>query len=280
MSDIEKYSIQTFEGIKRINKHGMEYWTGRELGKILEYGRWGNFVNVVNKAKEACKNSSNDVADHIADVSNMIKIGKGAQRTVDDYELSRYACYLIVQNSDPRKAVVALGQTYFAVQTRRQEQSDQIARMDEDSKRMAIRNELKEHNKKLVEAAKNAGVETSLEYAVFQDYGYMGLYGGLKAKDIHSQKGLKRSQKILDHMGSTELAANLFRATQTEEKLRRDKVQGKPQANRTHFIVGNKVRKTIEELGGTMPEDLLVPEKSVKKIEMEQRKLLKTGKEE
>lgn len=165
------------------------------------------------------------------------------------------------------------------MQTRRQEQSDQIARMDEDAKRMAIRNELKEHNKKLVEAAKNVGVETTLEYAVFQDYGYMGLYGGLKAKDIHSQKGLKKSEKILDHMGNTELAANLFRATQTEEKLRGDKVQG-TQANRTHFIVGNKVRKTIEELGGTMPEDLQVPEKSVKTIEMEQRKLLKMGNEE
>ena len=210
----------------------------------------------------------------------MVDIGSGTRRAIDDVHLSRYACYLIVQNSDPRKEVVALGQTYFAIQTRRQEQADHIARMNEDAKRLAIRNELKEHNKKLVEAAKTAGVETSLEYAIFQDHGYMGLYGGLKAKDIHCQKGLKKSQKILDHMGSTELAANLFRATQTEEKLRRDNVQGKTQANRTHFVVGAKVRKTIEELGGTMPEDLPVPDKSVKKIETEQRKQLRAGDEE
>lgn len=280
MGKIEKYRLQTFEGIKRINQYGMEYWTGRELAKVLEYSRWENFVKVVEKAKEACKNSGHDIADHIADVSNMIEIGKGGKRAVEDYELSRYACYLIVQNSDPRKEVVALGQTYFAVQTRRQELADQIARLDEDAKRLAIRNELKEHNKKLVEAAKNAGVETSLEYAVFQDHGYMGLYGGLRAKDIHARKELKKSQKILDHMGSTELAANLFRATQTEEKLRRDKVQGKHQANRTHFVVGAKVRETIKELGGTMPENLPAPEKSVNKIETEQRKQLKTGDEE
>ena len=280
MGEVRSYSNQAFEEIKRVNEYGREYWQARELQGVLEYLKWGNFVKVIEKAKEACRNSQFDIDDHFADVGKMVDIGSGTQRTIDDMHLSRYACYLIVQNSDPRKEVVALGQTYFAIQTRRQEQADQIAQLNEDAKRLAIRNELKEHNKKLVEAAKTAGVETSLEYAIFQDYGYMGLYGGLKAKDIHGQKELKKSQKILDHMGSTELAANLFRATQTEEKLRRDNVQGKSQANRTHYVVGAKVRETIEELGGTMPEDLPVPDKSVKKIEMEQRKLLKAGDDE
>ncbi len=277
MGEVKQYSNQAFEEIKRVNEYGREYWEARQLQGVLEYSKWGNFVKVIEKAKEACRNSQFDIDDHFADVGKMVDIGSGTQRTIDDMHLSRYACYLIVQNSDPRKEVVALGQTYFAIQTRRQEQADQIAQLNEDAKRLAIRNELKEHNKKLVEAAKTAGVETSLEYAAFQDYGYMGLYGGLKARDIHSQKGLKKSQKILDHMGSTELAANLFRATQTEEKLRRDNVQGKSQANRTHYVVGAKVRETIEELGGTMPEDLPVPDKSVKKIEAEQRKQLKAG---
>ena len=274
MGEVKKYSNQAFEEIKQVNEFGREYWEARQLQGVLEYLKWGNFVKVIEKAKEACRNSQFDIDDHFADVGKMVDIGSGTQRTIDDMHLSRYACYLIVQNSDPRKEVVALGQTYFAIQTRRQEQADQIAQLNEDAKRLAIRNELKEHNKKLVEAAKTAGVETSLEYAIFQDYGYMGLYGGLKAKDIHGQKGLKKSQKILDHMGSTELAANLFRATQTEEKLRRDNVQGKSQANRTHYVVGAKVRETIEELGGTMPENLPVPDKSVKKIEIEQRKQL------
>lgn len=280
MQEVKQYSNQTFEDIKRINEYGGEYWEARELQAVLEYSKWGNFVKVIEKAKEACRNSQWNVDDHFADVGKMVDIGSGTKRAIDNVHLSRYACYLIVQNSDPRKEVVALGQTYFAIQTRRQEQADHIAQMNEDAKRLAIRNELKEHNKKLVEAAKTAGVETSLEYAIFQDHGYMGLYGGLKAKDIHNQKGLKKSQRILDHMGSTELAANLFRATQTEEKLRRDNVQGKNQANHTHFIVGAKVRKTIEELGGTMPENLPVPDKSVKKIELEQRKQLKAGDEE
>ncbi len=280
MKRLQKYSEQTFESMKRLNEYGVEYWEARQLQIILEYTEWRNFEKVIDKAKTACHNSGYPVDDHFVDVNKMVDLGSNAQREVEDYHLSRYACYLIVQNSDPRKEVVALGQTYFAVQTRRQELADQIAQMDEDTKRLAIRNELKEHNKKLVEAAKNAGVETSLEYAVFQDYGYRGLYGGLKAKDIHCKKGLKKSQRILDHMGSTELAANLFRATQTEEKLRRDDIQGKTQANRTHFVVGAKVRETIEELGGTMPEDLPVPDKSVKKIELEQRKQLKAGDEE
>ena len=203
----------------------------------------------------------------------MVRIGSGAEREIKDIILSRYACYLIVQNGDPKKETIALGQTYFAVQTRKQELSEQFTELTEDKKRLAIRNELREHNKNLAEAAKDVGVETHQEYAVFQNYGYMGLYGGMKANDIHKVKGLKPNDKILDHMGSTELAANLFRATQTEEKLRREKIQGKENANKTHFEVGKKVRQTIEELGGTMPENLPNPEKSIKQIEKEQNKL-------
>lgn len=205
----------------------------------------------------------------------MVEIGSGAHRELPDVRLSRYACYLIVQNGDPSKPVIANGQTYFAIQTRRQELANdkKFAQLSEDEKRLAVRNELAAHNKHLAAAAKDAGVETSLDYAVFQDHGYKGLYGGLGAKDIQARKGLKKSQKILDHMGSTELAANLFRATQTEEKLRRDDVQHKHQANQTHFDVGRKVRQTIEELGGTMPENLPTPETSIQQLESAQKKL-------
>lgn len=264
----------TFERIKHINEYEQEFWYARELQTALEYTEWRNFSKVIDRAITACKNSDNAVSDHFVEVNNMVDIGSGTQREIKDYMLSRYACYLIVQNGDPRKEVIALGQTYFAVKTRQQELIEDYEQLSEDKKRLAIRQEMIEHNKKLVEAAKDAGVETDIEYAVFQNHGYKGLYGGLTAKDIHAKKGLKKSQKILDHMGSTELAANLFRATQTEEKLRRDNVQGKENANRTHYEVGKKVRETIEDLGGTMPEDLPTPEKSVKQLEREQKKHL------
>jgi DNA-damage-inducible protein D len=265
----------TFEGIRQIDGAGNEFWSARQLAKVLEYSQYRHFLPVIEKAREACANSGQQVADHIEDVLNMVDIGSGARREVQDVRLSRYACYLIVQNGDPSKPVVANGQTYFALQTRRQELQDnaKFAQLSEDEKRLAIRNELAQHNKHLAAAAKDAGVATPLDYAIFQDHGYKGLYGGLGAKEIHARKGLKQSQKILDHMGSTELAANLFRATQAEDKLRRDQVQGKRLANQTHFEVGQKVRQTIQELGGTMPEALPTPEKSIKQVESGQKKL-------
>lgn len=204
----------------------------------------------------------------------MVTIGSGAERELDDIELSRYACYLIVQNGDPRKQVIALGQSYFAVKTRQQELIENYDNLSEDQKRLAIRYEMTKHNKLLSAAVKDAGVKTTIDYAVFQNHGYMGLYGGLKAGDIKNRKGLSKSQNILDHMGYEELAANLFRATQTEAKLRRDNIQGKENANQTHFTVGKEVRDTIERLGGTMPENLPTPEKSIQQLEREQRKLL------
>lgn len=275
MADVMKYSVKVFEECKQQDDNGIEFWYARELLVLLEYTEWRNFEKVIDKAKIACENSGNIVSDHFVDVNKMVEIGSGAEREIKDVKLTRYACYLIVQNGDPRKEIIALGQTYFAVKTREQEIQDEFQRLNEEEKRLAIRNELKNHNKSLAEAAKNAGVEEGKDYAIFQNSGYQGLYGGFGAKDIHVRKGLKKSQSILDHMGSTELAANLFRATQTDEKLRREQIQGKENANQTHFLVGKKVRQTIAELGGTMPENLPAPEKSVKKLETEQRKRLK-----
>lgn len=273
MNSIEKYSEQIFENIKHVNEYGQEFWYARDLQVALEYETWRSFQKVILKAQNACENADNNVSDHFADVGKMVNLGSGSQREVDDYMLSRYACYLIVMNGDPRKQVIALGQTYFAVKTRQQELVENYDELSEDQKRLAIRSEMKRHNKQLADAAHGAGVETPLEYAIFQNYGYQGLYGGLSAKDIQQRKGLKKSENILDHMGSTELAANLFRATQTEEKLRRDQIQGKELANAVHYQVGRKVRQTIKELGGTMPEDLPTPPKSIKQIEKEQKKL-------
>lgn len=258
-----------FEQIKRLDQTKNEYWTARDLAKVLEYSEYRHFKPVIDRAKEACKNSGYKVADHFEDILDMVSIGSGAEREIEDVKLSRYACYLIVQNADPTKEVVALGQTYFAVQTRLQEIQQMKAYQQlntEEEKRVFLRKEMAEHNKHLAEAAKSAGVIEPVDYAIFQNHGYMGLYGGLDAKGIHKRKGLKKSESILDHMGSTELAANLFRATQTEEKLKRENIKGKQKANQTHFEVGKKVRKTIQELGGTMPENLPVAD-SIKKID-------------
>ena len=276
--------LSAFEQIKQTDEKGNEYWSARQLAKVLEYADFRNFLTVINKAKEACKNSGQPIGDHLVDFNEEITHGKGAIQFYPSVKLSRYACYLIVQNADPAKEVVALGQTYFAVQTRLQEirQMDEYDRLStEDEKRIFLRDEMTTHNLHLAAAAKDAGVIQLIDYAIFQNHGYKGLYGGLDAKGIHKQKGLKKSQQILDHMGSSELAANLFRATQTEEKLRRENIIGKDKANQTHFEVGKKVRKTIQELGGTMPENLPVAD-GIKKLsnKKESPKLKNTDREE
>lgn len=271
MDEIKDYNKNVFESIKHINEYGQEFWYARELQTVLEYTEWRNFNIIIDKAKEACKASEMTINDHFVDVNKIVHLGV-ADRKIQDIVLSRYACYLIVMNGDSRKEVIALGQTYFAVKTREQELSENFDSLTEDAKRLSIRGELTKHNKSLAEAAQNAGIASSLDYAIFQNMGYQGLYGGLTAKDIHQRKGLKKSQQILDHMGSTELAANLFRATQTDEKLRNENITDKGLANQTHYDVGSEVRQTIKRLGGTMPEDLPIPEKSIKKIEKELKK--------
>ena len=271
MTDIDLYSEKIFEDIKHYTEDGVEFWYARELRHILNYTEYGKFLPVIQKAIAACKQSGEIVENHFAEVSEMVPIGSGAFREMDSYMLSRYACYLIVMNGDPRKEVIALGQTYFAVQTRKQEiEEDEFRVMTEDERRLHLRDDVKGFNKKLASAAQDAGVQN---FGRFQNFGYRGLYNGETAADIKMRKGLSKNQDILDHMGSTELAANYFRITQTEEKLRREQIQGEDLANKTHFDVGKKVRQTIAELGGTMPEDLPTPEKSIREIEKEQKQL-------
>lgn len=270
-----RYSEETFESIKHVNEYGYEFWYARELQSVLEYTEWRNFQKLIEKAQTACENSDMDVDECFVEVNKTSPMPNGGVKLIEDYMLSRYACYLIVMNGDPRKEVIAVGQTYFAVKTRQQELIDHYDELSEEQKRLAIRKEMKEHNKSLAEAAQKAGVIKSYDFAIFQNCGYQGLYGGLGVKEIRERKGLKKNEQILDHMGSTELAANLFRATQTDEKLRRENIRGKEKANQTHYEVGRKVRQTIAELGGTMPEDLPTPEKSIRQIESEQKKRLK-----
>ena len=272
--EVTTYSQQTFEKIKHIDENGAEFWYARELQTALEYTEWRNFEKSVKRAKEACSSSGFVETDHFVDVNKMVDLGSGSQRKIADIKLSRYACYLIVMNGDPRKEVIALGQTYFAVKTRQKEISDATAQLSEDEKRLAIRDEVTIRNKFLASSAKAAGVETPADYAVFQNRGYQGLYNGLGMKDIHKRKGLKKNEQILDYMGATELAANWFRITQTDDKLRRENIKGKELANETHFAVGKKVRQTIAELGGTMPENLPTPEISTKKLKQERKKAL------
>ena len=276
LADIDLPQAESpFERIRQIDPDDLEFWSARDLMPILEYTKWQNFKTVLLKAQIACENSGNDPADHFTDASKMVAIGSDAKREVEDMHLSRYACYLIVQNADPAKEVVALGQTYFAVQTRRQEiaDADALAELSEDQRRLLLRQRIKLQNTDLASAAKTAGVITALDFAVFQNHGYRGLYNGLTADAIHRRKRLKKSQHILDHMGATELAANLFRSTQAEEKLRRDQVQGKDAANEVHYQAGVVVRRAIAELGGTMPEDLPSAD-SIKKLERAEKKRL------
>lgn len=266
-----------FEKIKRISEDGYEYWSARDLYKLLGYSEYRHFLPVIDKVKEALVSLNEDIENHIEDMLDMVKIGSGADRELESLKLSRFACYIAVQNADPSKPNVALGQAYFAIKTRQkeliEEEQERLIQSEEDSKRLLLREQMRKHNKQLAEAANDAGVKEPIDYAIFQNYGYRGLYGGLSRQDIHDRKGLKKSQDILDHMGSTELAANLFRATQTEEKLRRENIQGKQRANQTHYEVGQKVRQTIKELGGTMPEDLPTAD-SIKKLERQKQKEL------
>jgi len=263
----------TFERIKRVSPAGAEFWSARELARVLEYREFRNLSAAIAKAREACTQSGHAVSDHFVLFNEMVGIGSGAQRELEDWALSRYACYLVIQNADPSKPLVALGQSYFAVQTRRQELADDES-LKEDQKRLLLRQEMTKHNKHLAGVAKQSGVIRPVDYAIFMDHGYRGLYGGLGMRDIHERKRLKPREHILDHMGSTELAANLFRATQTEEKLRRENVRNKNRANAIHQDVGRKVRQTIRELGGTMPEKLPVAE-NIKKVESREKKRLK-----
>jgi DNA-damage-inducible protein D len=270
--------IAAFEGAVQTDDDGREYWFARDLQPLLAYTKWDNFLAVIARAKDACAQAGHGCEDHFAGVGKMVSLGSGAEREIEDIVLSRYACYLVAQNADGRKRPVAFAQTYFAIQTRRQEIADQEAQeyhpLSENERRVLLRNEIKTHNRNLASAAKNAGVREGIEFAIFQTEGYKGLYGGLDVPGIRRRKRLTPKQAILDHMGSTELAANLFRATQTEEKLRREGIKGKEAANRTHYAVGAKVRQTIKDLGGQMPEDL-PSEEDVKKIGLQLQKAIK-----
>lgn len=263
-----------FEDIKQIREDGSEFWSARKLAAALDYNKWENFSKVIKRAMIACENSGHPIAFDFPEVRKIVEAGV-TKKPILDYELSRYACYLIVQNGDPRKEVIALGQTYFAIQTYRQEVADHFNELSEDNRRLVVRGDIKQWNQMLAETAHKAGVITNEEFAIFQNAGYMGLYGGLDVDDIHTKKGLEVGQKILDYMGSTELIANLFRISQTEEKLRKDEVDNAKTATSVHYSVGREVRTAIEKIGGTMPEDLPTPEKSIQQIEKEQMARLK-----
>ena len=276
MQKIDKNN-KSFEDIKHIDENGVEFWYARELMKILEYNKWENFEKVINKAKDACENSGISVFEQFPDVRKLAKRANNTEIEIKDYKLTRYACYLILQNGDSRKKVIALAQTYFAIQTRKQEISEKDYNMlTEDEKRFYQRNLTKKGNYSLNQAAQNAGVKN---FDKFHNSGYKGLYNGETADDIAKRKGLRYREDILDNMGSQELIANLFRISQTEEKLKREKIKTEKDANKTHYEVGSKIRKTIKELGGTMPEDLPTPKKSLKQLAKENNKSLeKLGK--
>ncbi len=277
MSKLIAKEYKRFEDIKTVREDGSEFWSARALAIALDYTQWRNFQKVIQRAMIACENSGHVVAYDFAEVSKIVEAG-ATKKPVLDYELTRYACYLIVQNGDPRKEVIALGQTYFAIQTYRQEVADHFNQLSEDNRRLVVRGDIKQWNQLLAETAHDAGVITNEEFAIFQNAGYMGLYGGLDVDDIHARKGLEASQKILDYMGSTELIANLFRISQTEEKLRKDEVHGADKATSVHYNVGKEVRTAIEKIGSTLPEDLPTPEKSIQQIEKEQMARLKAKK--
>ena len=271
MNELKEYTERLFEDIKHIDENGSEFWYARELQVSLDYKRWQKFLNVIEGAKNACKQSNNLLLDHFTQVGKMIKLGKGGNRNVIDYKLSRYACYLIAQNGDSRKRVIALAQTYFAIQTRRQELSEkEYNTLTEDEKRLYQRNLTRKGNYSLNIAAKNAGVKN---FDRFHNSGYKGLYNGETANDIAKRKGLRYREDILDNMGSDELIANLFRISQTEQKLKKDNVSLEKTANETHFNIGKNIREVIIKNGGTLPEELPTPDKSLKEIERDNFKI-------
>ena len=273
MNELEKNNNKTFEDIKHIDENDTEFWYARELMKILEYNKWENFEKVINKAKDACENSGISVFEHFPDVRKTIKMPKGAEKTIIDYKLTRYACYLIAQNGDSRKKVIALAQTYFAVQTRKQEISEkEYSSLTEDEKRFYQRDLTRKGNYSLNQTAKKSGVKN---FDKFHNAGYKGLYNGETADDIAKRKGLRYREDILDNMGSDELIANLFRISQTEQKLRKDNVKTEKEANETHYTIGKNIREVIAKNGGTMPEDLPTPKKSLKQLEKENSKSLR-----
>ncbi|MCL2073426.1 MAG: DNA damage-inducible protein D [Marinilabiliaceae bacterium] len=303
MSNLKAKEYLGFEQTKRTDENGNEYWFARELATVLEYSKWENFKKVIDRAMLACRNSGFNVADHFPDVWKTVKmpikpkkigfpevgktknieigfpeVGKTKTKSIIDYKLSRYACYLIVQNGDPRKEIIAIGQTYFAIQTRRQEVADYFNQLDEDNKRLVIRGDIKQWNQMLAEAAHNAGVISDEEFAQFQNAGYMGLYGGETVQDIHTRKRLAPKQKILDFMNSQELIANLFRISLAEEKIRNEKIQGTSEATIAHNQVGQEVRETIKRVGGVLPENQPTPNKSIEEVQREQLKKLKSQK--
>ena len=270
MNNVEKYAEKIFDNIKHIDEYGNEYWEARELMPLLEYTKWENFHKVIKRAMIACHTSNNDVSDHFPEFRKPIVGGKGNVQNVIDYHLSRYACYLIVQNANPKKTSVALGQTYFAVQTRKQEITElEYSKLSEDEKRLYTRILVNNKNKYLFKAAKDSGV---IDFGKFNNYGYMGLYNGETAKQIAKRKNISESEDILDYMGSEELGANLFRITQTEAKLRKDNIDAENDACLVHYNVGKTVRKAIKELSGNMPETLPTPDKSIRDLEKEELK--------
>ena len=273
MNKLEKNNKKTFEDIKHIDENGSEFWYARELMSILEYNKWENFEKVINKAKDACENSGVSVFEHFPDVRKLSKRANNAEIEIKDYKLSRYACYLIAQNGDSRKKVIALAQTYFAIQTRKQEISEkEYSSLTEDEKRFYQRDLTRKGNYSLNQTAKKSGVKN---FDKFHNAGYKGLYNGETADDIAKRKGLRYREDILDNMGSDELIANLFRISQTEQKLRKDNVKTEKEANETHYTIGKNIREVIAKNGGTMPEDLLTPKKSLKQLEKENNKSLK-----
>jgi DNA-damage-inducible protein D len=272
--------VSIFEQIKHIDpESGEEFWSSRDFAKVLGYADYDNFKKVLEKAKTSCENADQQVEDHFRDVTEMVDLGSGAQREIKTILLTRYACYLAIQNADPRKEVVAFGQTYFAVQTRRQELTDAELLEDED-RRLLIRDEIRFHNLQLADAALRAGVIKPEDYAIFMDHGYRGLYGGRGQASIRKLKGLPHSKKILDYMEAEEESANWFRITQTDAKLRREGIQGKQAANQVHYNVGKEIRDTIKRLGGTMPEDLPTPDESIQQLEARRARQLKKPPEE